>query len=94
MDKRVGSGLVMFQDEEIKHRLQYRLDKKSSNNQAETLAILKATEKIYEQDAERKQQKNSSHLYRQQDKHTVSAIYEQPEPLSREDKGNPDHSQT
>jgi RNase H. len=68
MDNRVGSGIVMFQDEEIKHRLRYRLDKKYSNNQAEMLAILKATEKIHELDAERKQQQqqqNSSHLYRQ-----------------------------
>ena len=56
----------MFQDEEIKHRLQYRLDKKCSNNQAEMLAILKATEKIHEQQKENN--KNSSHQYRQQDK--------------------------
>jgi len=60
MDNRVGSGIVMFQDEEIKHRLRYRLDKKYSNNQAEMLAILKATEKIHELDAERKKKQQPS----------------------------------
>ena len=52
MDNNVDSGIVMFQDDEIKHRLRYRLDKKCSNNQAEMLAILKATEKIHEQQKE------------------------------------------
>jgi ribonuclease HI len=42
----VGSGAVIFKGSELIAKMQYRLDNKCSNNQAEQLAILKALEKL------------------------------------------------
>ena len=41
-DQGVGSGIAIFVSNELVHQLQYKLDKRCSNNQAEQLAILKA----------------------------------------------------
>lgn len=42
----VGSGIVMYINTEPVHQLQYRLDNRCSNNQAEQIAILKALEEL------------------------------------------------
>jgi ribonuclease HI len=44
----VGSGAVIFKGREMIAKLQFKLDNKCSNNQAEQLAILKALEKLEE----------------------------------------------
>jgi len=45
-EKVVGSGAVIFKGSEMISKLQFKLDKKCSNNRAEQLAILKALEKL------------------------------------------------
>lgn len=45
-DQGVGSGIAIYADNEIKHKLKYRLNERCSNNQAEQLAILKVLEYI------------------------------------------------
>jgi ribonuclease HI len=42
----VGSGAVIFKESEMTAKIQFKLDSKCSNNQAEQLAILKALEKL------------------------------------------------
>jgi hypothetical protein len=42
----VGSGAVIFKGSEMTAKLQFKLDNRCSNNQAEQLAILKALEKL------------------------------------------------
>ena len=42
----VGSGAMIFKRSEMIAKLQFKLDNKSSNNQAEKLTILKALEKL------------------------------------------------
>ena len=42
----VGSGAVIFKGSELIAKLQFKLDNRCSNNQAEQLAILKALEKL------------------------------------------------
>jgi len=42
----VGSAAVIFKGSEMIAKLQFKLDNKCSNNQAEQLAILKALEKL------------------------------------------------
>jgi ribonuclease HI len=42
----VGSGAVLFKGSEMIDKIQFKLDNKCSNNQAEQLAILKALEKL------------------------------------------------
>jgi ribonuclease HI len=42
----VGAGVVIFLDNEITKTMQYRLNKRCTNNEAEQMAILKALEYI------------------------------------------------
>jgi len=42
----VGSGVVIFNGSEMIAKLQFKLDNRCSNNQAEQLATLKAIEKL------------------------------------------------
>jgi len=42
----VGSGAVIFKGSEMNAKLQFKLDNRCSNNQAEQLAIRKALEKL------------------------------------------------
>ena len=42
----VGSGIAIFNESELTHQLQYKLNEKCSNNQAEQMAILKALDYV------------------------------------------------
>lgn len=43
---KVGSGVAIYRNNQLEHDLQYRLNAKCSNNQAEQMAILKGLEKL------------------------------------------------
>ena len=42
----VGSGIVIFENNQMSHQMLYKLADECSNNQAEQLAIVKALEKL------------------------------------------------
>jgi len=53
-DLAVGAGVVIFLDNNIIKTMQYRLNERCSNNQAEQMAILKALEYIQKMEPEEK----------------------------------------
>jgi len=53
-DLRLGAGVVIFLDNNIIETMQYRLNERCSNNQAEQMAILKALEYIQKMEPEEK----------------------------------------
>jgi len=50
----VGAGVVIFLDNNIIKTMQYRLNERCSNNQAEQMAILKALEYIQNMESDEK----------------------------------------
>jgi len=64
-DSGVGAGIAIFIKGKLQHQLKYKLHNNCSNNQAEQMAIVKATEaivNIYNRDSRRR----TAIIYRQQ----------------------------
>jgi len=65
-EKGVGSGVAIFADGSLTHRLRYKQAEKCSNNQAEQLAIVKALKETEEDANNTKKPPDSSLPHRQQ----------------------------
>ena len=68
----VGSGIAIFENNQLSHQLTYRLADECSNNQAEQLAVVKAVEKL--QDFRHLQGQQKSAAVHTDSKITLDAI--------------------